>query len=452
MRLKYTLAVAALALGTAAQAQTWTADTLNTGTGYSQDAFYNISTGAKTAVANNNWDIAFITGDAMSNSVMVNHAGTGVSAKLYVLNLDAATKFGTNLAADTVGKTGTALELRNSPEYWEEGAFIQNATGGMNFGWGDYDVNTHFITGNNIYCLVNATGAYQIWIEQYQASATPANRLWKFHVAKLDGTDVSNVEFHPAPDYNNKLNAYYSLTTRAFVNREPDMDNWHLLATRYLDVYPGAPAGTPLQSTTGIVTNTNVELAIANPILPNDANYTAYASEYSDTRNQIGGGYKFVNMAGNPPGWVLNDSLSYFVKITSGTDSADIWQIYFDYFPAATTGVEVKIGLQKRRVFEYVPPVPNSVSEVNAFISNALVVPNPAQGGTSNLLVDAKKDIKDAQITIADLSGRVVLKATKDIKAGFQQIRLDVSQYPAGIYMINLTGAGFSTTQKLVVR
>lgn len=451
MKLKYTLAVGALALATATQAQTWTPDTMATGVGYNQDAFYNLSSNQVATAPNNNWDIAFITGDAMSNSVMVNHVGNGLNAKLYVLNLDAATKFGTDLTLDTVGKTGTALELQNSNEYWEEGAFIQNATGGMNFGWGDYDQNTHWVTGNNIYCLVNATGAYQIWIEQYRASGTPANRLWKFHVAKLDGTDTSHVEFAPAPAYTNKLNAYYSLVTRQFVNREPDMDNWHLLATKYLDTYAGAPAGTTLLSTTGIVTNTNVEVAVATPLLPNDANYVNFASNYSDKRNEIGGKYKFVNTGGNPPGWVVNDSLSYFIKVIKGTDSADIWQVYFDYFPAATSG-DVKIGLQKRKVYNYTAPPPTGVTEVNAFVGNMLVVPNPSVGGSSNLLIDAKKDIQNAHITIADLSGRVVLKTTKNINAGFQQLRLDVSNYPAGVYMIKLAGAGFSTTQKLVVQ
>lgn len=452
MKLKYSLAIGALALATVAQAQTWTPDTLATGLGYTQDAFYSLSAGQVATVPNNNWDIAFITGDAMSNSVMVNHAGNGLNAKLYVLDLDASAKFGTDLTTDTVGKTGTTHELQNSNEYWEEGAFIQNATGGMNFGWGDYDVSTHFITGNNIYCLVNGSGAYQIWIEQYQASGIPANRLWKFHVAKLDGTEISDVSFAPAPDYNNKLNAYYSLVTRQFVNREPDIDNWHLLATKYLDAYAGAPAGTSLLSTTGIVTNTNVEVAVASPLLPADADHEDYAGNYSNKRNEIGGKYKFVNTAGNPPGWELNDSLSYFIKVTKGTDSLDIWQVYFDYFPAGTTGVEVKIGLQKRKVYDFVLPSPVSVKELNTLFNNTLIVPNPSVGGASNLLVDAKQEIKNAQIMVADLSGRVILKAGKDIKAGFQQFRLDVSKYPAGVYMINLSGTGFSTTQKLVVQ
>jgi len=446
-----------LALATAAQAQTWTPDTMATGTGYSQDAFYNLTTGTVGAgVANNNWDLGFITGDPMSNSVMVNHAGNQKSGKLYDLGLDANVKFGTDLTLDTVGKTGSALELRNAPDDWDGGAFIQNSTGPMNFGWGDYDVNTHVITGNKVYCLVNSGGAYQVWIEEYKASGTPSSRLWKFHVANLDGTNITHEEFAPHPTYTNKLHAYYDLATRTFVNREPDMTTWHLLATKYLDVYHGAPAGTPLQSTSGIVTNINVELAAATPIVPNDANYQNFTT-FSESRNVIGGNYKFVSTTppttppppGWAPGWVLNDSLSYFIKIKQGVDSADIYQVYFDYFPASTSG-EVKIGLQKRKVFDYIAQV--SVTDVNDFINNVVIAPNPSVGGATNILVDAKQALKNAQLTVVDLNGRVVMKSTMNINAGFQQLRLDVSKFQAGIYMINLSGAGFSNTQKVIVK
>jgi hypothetical protein len=453
MKLKYTLAVGALALATAAQAQTWIPDTIATGVGYSQDAYYNLSSNQVATVPNNNWHIAFQTDGitafgAPVPTVIVNHFGNSVNGKLYDLGLNAATKWGQNLVADTVGKTGSTLELKNQPAHWEEGAFNQNPTGPTNFGWGDYNENTHWINGNKVYLLVNNEGAFQIWLEQYQINSSRANLLWKFHVGKIDGTDTVSVSFAPSPNYDNKLFAYYNIATHQFIDREPTINSWNLVATRYADT---GYAGGALLSTTGILSNINVEIATQSNLVPNNADSVMAASaNFMDTRNVIGGKYKSLN--GTTHVWELYDSLSYFIKVIKGVDSGDIWQIYFDHFPPATTGVDVKIGLQKRKIYNYTAPPPTGVNEVNAFVGNMLVVPNPSVSGSSNLLIDAKKDIQNAQITIADLSGRAVLKTTKNIKAGFQQLRIDVSHYPAGVYMINLAGAGFSTTQKLVVQ
>jgi len=451
MKLKYILAAGALSIATAAQAQEWTADTIVTGLGYTKDGFYDLNTTQTGTQPNNNWDIAFMTGDVITASVMVNHAGNDKNAKLYVLDVDAETSFGTDLTADTAGKTGADFELQNSNTDWYIGAFNRNATGGFSYGWGDYDMSTHYINGNKIYALINGSGAYQIWIEQYKASFTDTVRAWKFHVAKLDGSDPSDVTFKPAADYSNKLFAYYDLTTRTFVNREPDMNNWHLLATKYLDAYDGPGASGVMMSTTGIVTNTNVEVARVSPLMPEDANYLDYSDSYDSVKNVIGGKYKYVDYEGTPPGWVLEDSLSYFIKITEGTGTGDIWQVYFDHFPASTsasTGVDVKIGLQKRRVYEQ----PSDVKEVNAIAGAVVLAPNPAMSGSTNLLIDAKQNIGNAQITVSDLSGRVISKYAKDINAGFQQLNMNISNYPAGMYIINITAEGWSNTQKLIVR
>ncbi|WP_162903076.1 T9SS type A sorting domain-containing protein [Taibaiella koreensis] len=450
MKLKYTLAVGALALATASQAQSWIADTMKTDTSYLKDAYYNLNTGQVASVANNNWHIAFQT-DGITQfgapvpTVMVNHAGNGINGKLYDLGLDAATKWGQNLVADTVGKTAGSMELKNQPAYWEDAAFNQNPSGPTNFGWGEYDVNTHFINGNKVYLLVNSAGAFQIWLEQYQISADRNALKWIFHVGRIDGTDTITHTFAPAPTYNNKLFAYYNAATHQFIDREPVISDWHLLATKYVDTgyMPGL-----LLSTTGIVSNVNVELATQSNLPPNNATQAmATAATYLDTRNVIGGKYKALNGSNQ---WEVHPNLSYFIRIKKGVDSGDIWQVYFDYFPTATTNVNVKIGLQKRKIYDYTAPV--SVTELNPFVQNVMLVPNPTVGGATNLLIDVKQDIKDARITIVDLGGRVVMNTTRSIKAGLQQMRLDVSSYRAGVYMVNISGAGFNTTQKMVIK
>src|SRR5690606_23896121 len=116
----------------------------------------------------------------------------------------------------------------------------QDAAGPMSYGWGSYDMASHTIVGNKVYAISGTAGAYQIWVEQYQARLDPTERFWKFHIANLDGTDTASYNFVPE-EYGDKLFAYFDLATGEFIDREPAMDNWHLMATKYLDVYPGQP-------------------------------------------------------------------------------------------------------------------------------------------------------------------------------------------------------------------
>jgi len=213
---------------------------------------------------------------------------------------------------------------------------------------------------------------------------------------------------------------------------------------------PGAPVMYPV---TGILSNENRGVYELHDVAALNATWdsaTMY-NNFDSAINVIGRDWKTSTFAN---GVYTLDTASYFMQVPNG----DVWQFEFTHASLGNTSATPdilpgRVGLRKRKVYtKPTPPPPTSVTEVNAFIGNMLVVPNPAEGGLTNLLIDAKKDIQDARIVIADLSGRTIFQADKNIKAGFQQLRLDVSRFPAGLYMINLSGAGFSTTQKLVVR
>lgn len=449
MKLKYTLAVGALALATATQAQTWIADTADMNSGYAKNVYYSLQNGTVKTEDANNWHIA-IRANVMSVGVYANHAVNGVN--VYPLTgISAATSFGTNLSADTPGVAIEANALYNSIESWEAGAFNRDADGSnqFDFGWGLYNVNTHVISGDKIYLVTTPTATYQVWIKEDQATLTNAH--WTFKVANLDGTNQVTKEFDMNPDYANKLFAYYNLATGAFVNRDPASNTWDFMLTKYNELVsmgPGAPVMYPV---TGILSNENRgvyelhDVAALNAVWDSAAMYNNFDSAI----NVIGRDWKTSSYAN---GIYTLDTASYFMQVLNG----DVWQFEFTHASLGNTSAnpEVlpgRVGLRKRKV--YTKPVPpTGVSEVNAFVGNMIVVPNPSVGGFPNLLIDAKKDIQNAQITITDLSGRVALKATKNIKTGFQQLRIDVSNYPTGVYMINLAGAGFSTTQKLVVQ
>lgn len=450
MKLKYTLAVAALALGTAAQAQTWIADTANMTGAYAKNVYYSLQNGTVKTEDANNWDIAIRT-NVMSVGIFANHAVNGI--KVYPLTgVSAAARFGTSLVADTVGVAVEANALYNSLETWEVGAFNMDADGTNQFdyGWGLYDLNTHTISGDKIYLVKTATAAYQVWIKEDAAALTNAH--WTFKVATINGTNAVTKEFDINPDYSGKLFAYYNLSTGAFVNRDPAGSTWDFVLTKYnepISMGPGAPVMYPV---TGILSNENRGVYELHDVAALNATWdsaTMY-NHFDSAINVIGRDWKTSSFAN---GVYTLDTAAYFMQIPNG----DVWQFEFTHASLGSTGdpniLPGRVGLRKRKVYSKpVTPPPTGVAEINAFVSNTLVVPNPAEGGASNLLIDAKKDIQQAKITITDLSGRVVTTSTRSIKAGFQQVRLDVSAYPAGIYLVNLSGTGFSTTQKLVVK
>ena len=85
-------------------------------------------------------------------------------------------------------------------------------------------------------------------------------------------------------------------------------------------------------------------------------------------------------------------------------------------------------------------------------VGAVILAPNPTANGFTHLLIDAKQNIQNAQITVTDLSGRVISKSAKNINAGFQQLDINVSNYTAGMYFVNISAQGWSNTQKLIVK
>ncbi len=461
MKLKYTLAVGALALTTAAQAQTWIKDTVSMGVGYANSVYYSLANGISGApVPDNNWHFGVQALNAMADQhggvgIWTNEATkTGAVVKLYSLHKQGTVSFLTATAADTVGMTGTAKQLHNDTSTYAMGAFNAGATGGsnpsagINYGWGNYSSNSqggfpaHSVVGDSLYLLTlnqgggmgapaTVTGTYIVW-----PRALANGNQWTLYVKDLATNTIDTLGVSIAGA--TTLFKYYNLTTKTWSDREPNKNSWDIVFSNFMDLY-----GTyGLQGVTGVLSNYNIKVAQADNVAPNSADYNNFASAYSEDIHTIGSDWKAVNMTTFKYDSKVNQS--WFIKLTNG----DIWQIYFDMFDKDAANNQ-KVALQKRKV--YTAPV-TGIVDANQFVSNVVVAPNPVTNGQANLLVDAKQTIRDAKIIVTDLSGRVVLQTTKTINAGFQQLRLDVSNYTSGLYMINLAGEGWNSVQKVVVR
>lgn len=419
------------------------------GPNYINNVFYSLENGQSgPAVAETNWHIAV---QAISYygaaGIWTNEARkNGPAAKLYSLDRKATTDFMNITDADTVGKVARSLALHNDTSSYSNGAFNAAKTDNPNnYGWGNYYMTgapdgypDHSVVGDTLF-LLNLTTSNMGGPETVSKSYVIWPRLlenlnrWLLFYRELGSTEVDTIDISTANS--GVLFKYFNLETGEIVDREPQRTTWDFAFMNYMDLY-GAQG---MQGVTGALQNYNVTIAQVDNVIPDNADYNALPqTAYSSNINTIGNDWKRLEGTS----WALVADRSYFIKVANN----DIWQVYFDYF--ATVNGDRRIGFKKRKVYA----APLSVTKVNDYVSNVVLAPNPSANGSTNILVDAKQPVRNARITVADVTGRVVLKSVVNLHAGFQQLRLDISTFKAGMYMVNLSGDGFSNTQKLMVK
>jgi hypothetical protein len=92
------------------------------------------------------------------------------------------------------------------------------------------------------------------------------------------------------------------------------------------------------------------------------------------------------------------------------------------------------------------PEVATSVYDINDL--DLSVFPNPSNGITTLDLGNAR-DVRE--IVISDVAGRTVRSWTKPQISGHQQVFFDTSEWTSGLYMIRISGPGYSTIEKISV-
>jgi hypothetical protein len=437
MKLKYTLALAALAIAPAAKAQTWIHDTISTEAGYLKNVYYSLENGSAGTAAADNWHIGFST-SRFSPSIIANSADKGV--KLYVIATD-TTLFGTDLTAKLADSvTAHPMPLYNSNTTWEMGAF--NQTAAATYGWSTYDMSTHWLSGRVIFGLISGADSFQVFISRKETTPASSAPVYVFKVAKINGASPVTKTFNvSASPYAGKYFAYYNITTDAFLDREPAATAWDFVFSNYND--ENVVFSNTQYKVFGVINNEKLKVAKVDTTDQFDnLNYSAYA--YDTLNNSIGRDWK----ASGQSGVTMTDSLSYFVKVNNG----DVWQMVFTAHNSGSAATQPGlVALKKRKVYTFVD-TSTAVKNVNAALSTVALAPNPAQGGYTHLIIDAKKAVSNVMITVADINGRIVYQEQKNIQSGFQQFPIRTGNFSAGMYMVNIQGEGIRNTQKLIVQ
>ena len=120
---------------------------ISMGSSYLYDIYYSLNDGITAYPERENWELSFST-NINDNNIRIN-SGAGMS--LYEVSENI-------LVWDNINSLeNDAIQLRNSNEDWDIGAFVSNSSGGLNYGWGNYNTYDNSIIGSKIY-VINYSG------------------------------------------------------------------------------------------------------------------------------------------------------------------------------------------------------------------------------------------------------------------------------------------------------
>ena len=388
---------------------------LSLGAGYSNQVYYKLNTQTQTDFVADSWDIAFLRTSSFSQAIVVNDA---IGIEVFEASSDIA-------EWDTVDVTNEAnwTQLYNSYTERASGAFAQ---GSATYGWGEYNVATHLVTGSVIFVLKYEDGSYKKFIcEQYAAGYTIKYASW-------DGTTWGENKTAVIANSNNEDNNYnyYSLQNEEEVVAEPAATDWDFVFRKYTTDYPYGET-TIKYTVTGVLHSDNVEVAKATG--DDTSNLT-----YSTDINTIGYDWKTLNSSYQ---YDVNSDVKYYIK----GDDDTIYKLYFTQFSGSSTGdIEFK--------FEDVTSTLN-IEEVGESIAFG-IYPNPASSNKKiNIIFDVNKvNQNENSVEIYNLSGQRVLQTTIVNTQGFYNKEIDLSSLNSGVYMLKFNSGSYQKVKRIVLQ
>jgi hypothetical protein len=416
-----------------AQAQTWIKDTLEMGAGQTNDVFYNLATGAKTAQNNANWVLALSNQGGQKGAIYTN-----TRAGILCFNPH---KPISAWATISLADTATAVQQYNQDSCWYLGSFNASMDGtAFDYGWGSYaGAPTHNVNGDSVFIVKQGTNFLKVRID----SLGGFTKNWTITVGAIGAplpdqtlTFAAGTKFAASNFiYVNVLQAppptYFAIVDTA---REPATTSWDFVGTKYKKLL-FIPQPFP-QNYTGILSNGKVTSAQINNITLDSVINTYTTATYSKKTNVIGADWKVFNQPLSK--YEINDSTNSYVMI--GNDGS-YYQIAFDStsYPLGTT----KIIFKKRKIQN-----PTAISEVNNFATAIGVYPNPT---TADITITAQsKQNVAAQLSVTNVLGKTIITKNIAVNQGLNAWSLPTQSLPAGHYILSIRGTQFAASSQFV--
>jgi len=392
-----------------------TSATVSVGANYADQKWYSFQNGIQATQPKDNWDLAFeVTG--YSSAILANTQKSNFA--LY----KAPYKIADYATLDTAGISNWTV-LYNSDTTWTIGALNRgaNPSDPFDLGWGLYDLNTHFVTGDSCYVVkLSATSYKKIKLINL------ANGIYNFEYANINGTSSQTVALDKS-NYTGKNFVYFDMTGNAAIDREPASSTWDLTFVKYTAFIP-VP-----YPVVGVLSNKGVTVAQADNVA---ASYSTWASlPFYSNISTVGSDWKGFDLTNNV--WNIVSDTCYFVHDKSG----NIWKMAFTAFGGSTNG-NIVFNQQKISV--------TGIATNNQVVSNVAVYPNPSAGDIANLLFSSEASVGEMSVSITDLNGRVLSSEIIHVEAGLTRHALDTKALSSGLYLVQLSAGSSVTTQKLV--
>jgi Secretion system C-terminal sorting domain len=396
-------------------AQTIVKDSTTMTAGYANQIWYSMAKGTVGTAPKNNWDIAFEM-TKFSAGIALNHA-IGLTLQVYPVG-------NANNWSDKIDTSNfkAAPLLYNTDTSWSYGAFNQNRKNGFDYGWGTYNQVTHNLVGDSIFIIKFANGTYKKLIIE----SLVGDKTYNVKYADIDG--MNETVFSVDKDsYKDKNYVYYSFATKQIIDREPKKIDWDITFTQYNTLTQNLN-----YTVMGVLVNNNVQAIKA---LADSSNYGYLNKTFNNNMSEIGFEWKNFDLATNK--WTIYNANSYFVK--NGTK---IWKINFTGFGGSGTG---KSFFNKSLVAQS-----TATNSTQAF-DKLNVYPNPNNGNIISLDFSTTIAIKDLNVKIIDLTGRLHLSNQYIINANQSTIQLENLNLNAGIYFLQLSGDDYNDTIKVII-
>ena len=382
---------------------------ISMGSGYQYDIYYSLDEGITAYPEIENWELAFST-DPYDNNIRINSS---------FVNLYQVSENIEDWEEITSFNSLTAMQLRNSNTEWEIGAFVSNYfdKNPFNYGWGNYNTENQEIEGCRIYIIDYNSQMKKIKINNL------SNGIYNFTIANLDGSGEENISIDSNP-YTNKKFIYYSLSNNEIIDREPDLENWDFIFTRYEEDLNNNPNDPLYYKVTGVLSNGNLVSEYNGPL---DVNPSTENMAISNEINTIG--YDWKEYTGE---FIIIPNRAYYLF---SQDQTSLYKIIFQSFSGQGAG-NVSFTIEGIEDF-------NPVNTINSIEENIIqIYPNP-NNGKFHIDLNEKKGI----LSIIDSHGKIVLK--KELN---QSLTLNLDDLNEGLFLINLKGDNFNVSKKMLIR
>lgn len=409
-------------------AETTTVEVAN-GKSYFNWVWYNLEDDATTSAALNAWDLSILT-KGTNATIRIN---SGAGCRLWEVVGKTVDDFGNVIDTTGLNTDQTKfIEWLDSDESWVVGAFNMGKNGfedNGDFGWGEYNMSTHAISGKKLFIFKDLAGNYyQMRIEDLIGG------ILYFSYADLNGNNSKTVEFNKK-NYSTKSFAYYSLATTPGEKLDLEPSAWSLLFGKYMAMVDDGQGGKTPYNVNGILINyewSAVKVAGQDPATVTTPTNDSFTSNIST----IGHLWKHLNQDFQ---WEIPSDLCYFVMSPDGL----IWKIVFTGFEGASTG---------KVIFEKTPVEPNSVKDNNGNITgNFAITPNiVAPNEAMNITYSTNSNNSQPKIEIFNLNSQKQYEMNLPA-SNFNALQIN-PKLSSGIYFVVFSIDGNKEVQKLIVQ